>query len=391
SSRRRQSGVREAARSGAARARRLPGGPPGPAPGQARCEAAARAGGEGASQGPRRRARSERAAGTGVASAGGPWTGEGARCETGAEGGAGKEAAREETEVILLALLAFSWMPLEHGLRPSRRPGLHDPPFFVGEMQHIVPQGKLPFSPTETATPVLDSAQTRLYVGTRDGKVRCRFRGRTAWIFQTSGAVLASPAIEGETLYVAGGDGVVYALNRFADGVVAALQPENGVANWTRQVSGTGDYLDVDWIEAPEADTRIYVASAKAGIVALDAATGNPAWTYPLAGANHVVVEGARVVGGGRGELVALDRSTGVKLWTLQLGKDRYPTQPVAVGGLIIVAQDRGALMGVDLQTGATRGAFDPGSGFSQPVYALPGIAFVLSNGGTLFSLGLLP
>src|SRR5207244_2030883 len=84
-------------------------------------------------------------------------------------------------------------------------------------------------------------------------------------------------------------------------------------------------------------------------------ATGNPAWTYPLAGANHVVVEGARVVGGGRGELVALDRSTGVKLWTLQLGKDRYPTQPVAVGGLIIVAQDRGALMGVDLRTGAAR------------------------------------
>jgi len=88
---------------------------------------------------------------------------------------------------------------------------------------------------------------------------------------------------------------------------------------------------------------------------------------------------------------VALDRSTGVKLWTLQLGKDRYPTQPVAMSGLIIVAQDRGALMGVDLQTGVARGAFDPGTGFSQPVYALPGIAYVLSNGGTLFSLGLLP
>jgi len=43
--------------------------------------------------------------------------------------------------------------------------------------------------------------------------------------------------------------------------------------------------------------------------VALDAATGNPAWTYPLAGANHVVVEGARIVGGGRGE--SSWRSTG--------------------------------------------------------------------------------
>jgi outer membrane protein assembly factor BamB len=368
--------------------------------------------------------------------------------------------------VILLALLAFSWTPLEHPPRPSRRGPPFDPPFFVGEMQHIVPQGKLPFSPAETATPVPDSAQTRLYVGTRDGAVRCRFRGRIVWTFQAGGAVLASPLVEGETLYVAGGDGVVYALNRFtgalrwqvdiheelttpptasegrlfvmsseqsvtaldlkdgkrlwkfhrdapggftirgdaqpkvargsvfagfADGSVASLQPDNGVARWTRQVSGAGDYLDIDAIEAPEADTRIYVASAKAGIVALDSTTGEPIWTYALAGANHVLVEGARVVGGGRGELVALDRATGKKLWTLQLGKDRYPTQPVAMSGLVIVAQDRGPLLGVDLETGEARGAFDPGTGFSQAVYALPGVAYVLSNGGTLFSLGLLP
>ena len=368
--------------------------------------------------------------------------------------------------MIVLALLAFSFTPLEHGARASKRGPAYDRPFFVGEMHHIVPQGKLPFYPAETATPVPDPAQTRLYVGTRDGMVRCRFRDRTAWTFQASGAILASPLIEGETLYVPSGEGVLYALNRFtgavrwqadiheelttqptaaegrlfvmsseqsvtaldptdgkrlwkfhrdppggftirgdaqpkaahgsvfvafADGTVAALQPENGVARWTRQVSGTGDYLDVDSIAAPEADTRIYAASAKAGIVALDATSGEPAWTYALAGANHVLVEGARVVGGGRGELVALDRATGTKLWTLELGKDRYPTQPVAMNGLIIVAQERGPLLGVDLETGQARGAFDPGTGFSQPVYAVPGVAYVLSNGGTLFALGLLP
>src|SRR5205823_8341367 len=95
----------------------LPARPPRPARGQGRCEAAARAGGERASQGPRRRARSERAARAGVASAVRAWTGAGARAETGAEGGDGQEAAREEAEVILLALLAFSWTPLEHGPR----------------------------------------------------------------------------------------------------------------------------------------------------------------------------------------------------------------------------------------------------------------------------------
>ncbi len=368
--------------------------------------------------------------------------------------------------MILLALLAFSWTPLDHGPRPPQRGPLHDPPFFVGEMHHLVPQEQLPFSPIETATPVVDQAQTRLYAGTRDGKVRCRFRGETAWVFQAGGAILAAPVIEGETLYVPGGDGIVYALNRFtgalrwqvdiheeltttpattegrlvvmsssqsvtaldlatgkrlwkfhrdapggftirgdaqpraahgsvyaafADGTVVALQPQTGVAKWTRQVSGTGDYLDVDWIDAPESDDHIYVASAKAGIVALDASSGEPAWTYALPGANHVLVDGPRVIGGGRGELVALDRVSGKKLWTLQLSRDRYPTQPVAVRGLLLVAQDRGALIGVDAKTGHPRGAFDPGSGFSQPAFVLPGIAYIVSNGGALYSLGLLP
>jgi outer membrane protein assembly factor BamB len=359
--------------------------------------------------------------------------------------------------VIPVALLAFSFLPMGHGPRPPEREPNLDRPFFVGDMQRLVPQEKLPFFPTETASPVLDDAQTRLYAGTRDGNVRCRFRSRTVWTFHADGAILAAPTVDGETLYVGSADGKLYALNRFtgaprwqldvheelttsptvsggrifvmsseqsvtavdggegkslwkfhrdppggftirgdaatrvAHGTVAALAPENGSAKWTRQVSGNGDYLDVDWIDAPENDSRIYVASAKAGILALDAATGETAWTHALAGANHVLVEGGRVVGGGRGEVVALDRGNGNLLWRLELPKDRFPTQPVAMNGIVLVAQDRGPLLGVDLDTGETRGAFEPGSGFSQAVFAKPGVAYVISNAGSLFSLGLLP
>lgn len=368
--------------------------------------------------------------------------------------------------MLLAILLAFSSTPLEHRPRAAGSVPSGDRTFFVGQMQRIIPSEQVRWNPSETATPVLDDAETRLYVATHDGAVRCRFRGRTSWIYQASGAVLAAPAIAGETLFVAGGDGVVYALNRFtgalrwradlreelttvplvsegrvfvmsseqsvtaldakdgkslwkyhrdppggftirgdarpelahgllyaafADGTVAAVQPEDGVVRWSRQVSGTGDYLDVDSLAAPESDSRIYVASAKAGILALDAANGDIAWSAPLPGANHVLVEGLRVIGGGRGALVAFDRAGGGTLWKLNLGRDRFPTQPVAVSGLVLVAQDRGPLMTVDLQTGEALNAFDPGSGFSQPVLALPRVAYVLSNGGALYSLGLLP
>ena len=368
--------------------------------------------------------------------------------------------------MLLALLVAFSSTPLDHAPRTPSKGAQLDRPFFVGEMQRIVSPDRVEFNPSETATPALDEAETRLYMATHDGRVRCRFRGKTSWVFQTNGPVMAAPALSEETLLVAGGDGVLYALNRFtgavrwktdlheelttsplvsegrvfvmsseqsvtavdvkdgkslwkmhrdppggytirgdapprvahgtvfaafADGTVVALGPQDGVAKWTKQVSGTGDYLDVDWIDAPESDSRIYVASAKAGIVAMDAATGDTAWTYALAGANHVLVDGPRVLGGGRGALVALDRAAGKVIWTLKLPKDHYPTQPVVAGGVVLVADDRGPLMGVDAQTGEARGGFNPGSGFSQPVLALPGVAYVISNGGALYSLGLLP
>lgn len=369
--------------------------------------------------------------------------------------------------MILAALLAFSSAPLSHAPRAPKAQTDVQRPFFVSDMQRLVPQEKLPFNPSETATPVLDEASTRLYVSTHDGRVQCRFRGKEAWVFEVNGAILAAPSIAGETLLVAGGDGVLYALNRFtgavrwkndvheeltttptvadgrvfvmsslqsisavdlkdgktiwkfhrdapggftirgdarprvahgtvfaafADGTVAALEPQDGVARWTRQVStGGGDYLDVDWLEAPEQDSRVYAASAKAGVVALDVTTGDTAWTAALPGANHLAVDGPRVVAGGRGTVIALDRLSGGKLWSVDLGRDRYPTQPVIASGIVLVSRDRGPLLGIDVHTGEMRGAFDPGSGFSQPPFAIASVAYIVSNGGSLFSLGLLP
>ena len=367
---------------------------------------------------------------------------------------------------MLAALLAFSWIPFGHAPRPPETASQLDRPFYVGEMQRLVPQDQLPWLPRETATPVLDESGTRLYLGTANGNVRCRFRGKIAWIHRSAGSILASPLLDGETLYVASADGKLTALNRFtgavrwtldvheeltttptlsegrlflmsseesitavdakegkslwkfhrdapggftirgnarpavahgslyaafADGTVAALQPADGVARWTRQLGGPGEYLDIDSLDAPESDPHLYVASAKAGVVALDAATGDQIWALGLPGANHVLVDGPRVVAAGRGQLIAIERTSGTQLWKMNLGKDRFTTQPVSIDGLILVSQERGALLGVDPQTGETRGAFDPGSGFSQAALAVRGAAFIVSNGGALFSLGLLP
>ncbi|GAC1543436.1 MAG: PQQ-like beta-propeller repeat protein [Myxococcales bacterium] len=367
---------------------------------------------------------------------------------------------------MLALLLAFSSLPLGHEPRAAAKHGQPDRPFFVGEMTRLIPTSRLPYSPRQTATPVLDDAESRMYLGTYDGMVRCRFRGKTAWSWTAKSSILAAPLLDGESLYVTSADGTLTALNRitgekrwqldlreeltttptidegrlfvmsseesvtavdaktgkslwkfhrdppggftirgdarprvahgtlfaaFADGTVAALNPADGATKWTRSVSGAGEFLDVDWIEAPEADSRIYVASAKLGTLALDAASGDPVWTVALPGANHVLVDGSRLFAGGRGLLLALDRQTGAELWRLRFAHEKYPTQPVTMNGLLLVAQDRGPLLALDAQSGAPRGAFDPGSGFSMSPLAVPGVAYIVSNDGSLFSLGLLP
>jgi len=367
---------------------------------------------------------------------------------------------------VLAGLFAFSNWPLSHS--PRRDPAVTqlDRAFFVDSMRRMVPEGGLDLYPRETATPLYDGPTGRLYVGTRDGMLRCLLRGEIVWAVKIRGGLLATPLLDKDDLYVATGGGELVALNRitgkqrwvsevkeelttqpviadgrlyvmsseeavtaislegkllwkfrrepgtgftirgnarpkvahgllytaFADGNVAALTLDQGVVRWIRNVSGTGDYLDVDALEAPEDDTRVYAASAKAGLVALDAKTGEPAWTYALPGANQVMVDGARLYASGKGALVGLTRLDGKKLWQFPLGEDRYAMAPAKTEGLLLVSVDRGPLWAIDSDTGRARGAFEPGrEGFSQGPLALRGAAMVISNTGALYTLGLLP
>ena len=367
---------------------------------------------------------------------------------------------------LFAGLFAFADLPVSHGPRREQPVTQLDRAFFVDSMRRMVPDAGLDLYPRETATPLYDGPTGRLYVGTRDGMLRCILRGEIVWAIKVRGGMIATPLLDKDDLYVATAGGELLALNRitgaqrwvsevkeelttqpviadgriyvmsseeavtaislegkllwkfrrepgagftirgnarprvahgllyaaFADGNVAALTLDQGVARWIRQVSGTGDYLDVDALAAPEDDSRVYAASAKAGIVALDAKTGEPAWTYALPGANQVMTDGARIYASGKGALVGLTRLDGKKLWQFPLGEDRYAMAPAKSEGLLLVSVDRGALWAIDSDTGRARGAFEPGrEGFSQGPLALRGAALVISNTGALYTLGLLP
>src|SRR2546423_2521510 len=116
--------------------------------------------------------------------------------------------------MLAAAVLAFAFTPFSHEPLARAAPGHRERAFFIGDMVRLVPQRELAFQPRETAAPVLDDAGSRLYVGTNDGWVRCRFHGRNAWSWRARGPAPAAPPLDPATLYVPAAGGELTALNR---------------------------------------------------------------------------------------------------------------------------------------------------------------------------------
>src|SRR2546429_10028830 len=108
--------------------------------------------------------------------------------------------------MLAAAVLAFAFAPFSHEPLARAAPGHRERAFFIGDMVRLVPQRELAFQPRETAAPVLDDAGSRLYVGTNDGWVRCRFHGRNAWSWRAGGSVLAAALVRPRKLVRASAD-----------------------------------------------------------------------------------------------------------------------------------------------------------------------------------------
>ena len=90
--------------------------------------------------------------------------------------------------------------------------------------------------------------------------------GQARWNFATSGPVRATPVYRAGTLYVASGDGRLY-----------ALDATNGQQRWAHSIDESKvDQLLSDPIVTEDA---IYLAAMSGKVVALDPANGNQRWS----------------------------------------------------------------------------------------------------------------
>src|SRR5690349_10422698 len=96
----------------------------------------------------------------------------------------------------------------------SRAPPFRRAVYSVDWWAKLVPDIFLEYGPRELATPALDTANDRLLVGTRDGKLRSVAEGGSvAWTFAAHGPFEAGPTVHDGTVYAASADGKLYALD----------------------------------------------------------------------------------------------------------------------------------------------------------------------------------
>lgn len=190
--------------------------------------------------------------------------------------------------------------------------------------------------------------------------------------------------VQGAASVVAGG-GLVYA--GFSDGTLVALDGATGAVRWERHAAPRGEYPDVDSVVL--SGGRVYAAAFSGAVVALEAATGKPLWQVETPEASRVTMAPGALIAVTTKSVLALAPADGKVLWTAPM-VGTPGAEPRVVGDRwLLLPAGQGGLRFLELASGRVVRVLDPGTGVSAAPALAGRHAWVLSNGGRLFSLDL--
>ena len=190
--------------------------------------------------------------------------------------------------------------------------------------------------------------------GAYEGAGAANFGG-FAWRFRTDGPVRGAPTPAADRIYVASGDGHVYALDRSGRKL---WQSDLGAP-----VMSTPTVAD-DRVFAQTSDGRIHAVSAADGASLWVVATGSTVpwpWGYEsgdIYTSSPAVVDGTVYVGSRDGHLYALSAQDGSERWKLRT-EGRVVSSPAVAGGVAVVGSADGSVYAADVATGTQRWRFD--------------------------------
>lgn len=155
-------------------------------------------------------------------------------------------------------------------------------------------------------------------------------------------------------------NGVIY--SGFSDGALVAINASTGTPLWEVTLNQNGRFKDIDATPIVD-DENIYINSYDDKLYCLSKSNGSILWKYNTGGATAPVTTGNKLFfSTSTGSVVALNKKTGALEWK----KDDIQgiaTEPIIVKGFLAYGESQGPIKVVDLLTGQTKAAFDPGKG----------------------------
>jgi eukaryotic-like serine/threonine-protein kinase len=182
------------------------------------------------------------------------------------------------------------------------------------------------------SSPAVDAE--RVYVGSDDRNVYAldRKSGRELWRFKTAGAVRSSPAVANGTVYFGSYDGFFYAVDaktgqqlwRFETGGERRFEAV-GLHGQKPAKQTMADVWDV-YLSSPVVDDEaVYFGSGDHHVYALSRKDGAVRWKFETGGVVHsspALAKGTLFVGSWDTFMYAIDAQTGKEKWRFKTGED---------------------------------------------------------------------
>jgi outer membrane protein assembly factor BamB len=207
---------------------------------------------------------------------------------------------------------------------------------------------------------------------------------REAWSINTHGLIEFPPAVAG---------GVAYVVNKYGNLKAVRLRDHKTLWERMRDPADSGKPTDVT---APvHSEGRVFVAYLDGELIALDAASGKPAWRRDLGShleSSPMVARGTLYIGSDKTNLIALRASDGKTRWQFN-APGAIKASPSHHDGRVYVADYEGAMFCLDAESGkllwrtnTTRvRPFGDGGFYSSPAIAF-GRAYAARDDGTVYA-----
>jgi outer membrane protein assembly factor BamB len=281
----------------------------------------------------------------------------------------------------------------------------------------------LSMPPTFVAKESVNAPEDMVLEGTQNGRIFAvnANTGVAIWVYELGGEITEAPsvadgrvivmnsrnqlvaldALTGKWLWqytrdfpvgltIAGHSGVTIRGNKifvgFSDGFLACVQLEDGLLEWSRPLTLSGQgFADADATPVV-AGNKVFASSVHDGVYALNAETGDVLWQLRTPNVTRMVAQDPTLYAlSSSGKLMALDVDTGRARWELKF-PTAVVTKPIAYRGYVAFGAKPGGLYVVEAETGRMVQRFFPG-GISSEIAIKNGAIAFMSEGSMVYYL----